>query len=151
MRIPSLDVYSWIDIAAGDSRMPESFQRFIAAWELVVAWHRAEHPTETTDAKLKQRLAQYLPELDLAEDDDWMQAVSGLLPWEVVQMAGGNPTAISRRVAGPTDWVGLVDVLYTIRCNLLKGGKSPSDPRDLALTGVAADVTLLIGRALHGV
>jgi hypothetical protein len=139
VKVPeSLPLDEWIAIAEGHREMPWSFQRFIGAWELVVAWHRTHNPNETSDAQLKNRLKSKLADLALGASDEWRTLVEPALPWEIFVMRGPIWTGNSVKVEAPEDISSIVDALYTVRCNLLKAGKSPSNSRDILVTDVAA-------------
>ncbi len=128
--------------------MPEPFQRFIAGWELVVAWHREYWPKQTRDAELTAHLVQELPRLGLESNPEWLQRIAALVRWTVEEMSGAQATGRIHTVEGTGDWQGIVDALYTVRCNLLKGGKQPTNHADLALTKTAADVVFVVASKL---
>jgi hypothetical protein len=138
----------WKDIARGDKVMPSEFQRFIAAWELIVLWHRSLRPSQKTDASLKRHLEECLPTLDLSTDPEWLKRVARLKEWAVMKMSGAFDTGERIYVQGPEDWHGIVEALYTVRCNLIKGGKQPSNRNDLALTADAGAVALFLSNRL---
>lgn len=62
------DIPDWLGIARGDEPMPPEFQRMIAAWEVVVRWHRVSEPGDLTDTALKAALRRAVPDLGLADD-----------------------------------------------------------------------------------
>ena len=145
----SLDADAWLRIADGDETMPVPFQRFIAAWEVVVAWYRHDFPKNPQDRELLRELKSRLPELGLTANGAWEAALEKLKPlMPVGRMQGGQETDESVDFSGSDDWNGIARVLYTIRCNLLKAGKQPDDQRDLELAESGTAVAAQIAREL---
>lgn len=144
-------IEDWLQIASGQATMPRGFQRFIAAWELIVIWHRTRRPNATSDAALKKELEKELPALNLGNDIEWLPRIESLVKWKVIRMAGPVETDALVSVSDANDWPGVASTLYTVRCNLLKGGKQPGNPVDVALAEDAAAVAEIVARRLHRV
>jgi len=130
--------------------MPQEFQRFIAAWEVVVLWHREQHPNEQTDKSLTRALKTILPTLNLDVSPEWLAAATLLTRWKILKMSGARDTGQRVTIERATDWNAIVDGLYTVRCNILKGGKNPRNANDLMLAGEAAAAATILARRLLG-
>ena len=64
-------------------------------------------------------------------------------------MQGPTPGEHEATNAGShDDWAGIVDVLYTVRCNLLKAGKSTSEGRDLRVVRAASELVTIVAERL---
>lgn len=145
------DIEEWLAIARGWQEMPWEFQRMTAAWELVVRWHRVRVPTDRTDARLRSDLSRALPELDLHNDDRWLAAIKSLIDvCPILRMQGNLTTNASWTISSTDDWSGVVEVLYGVRCNLMKAGKSPDADRDRDVCSRSAEVTTVIVEHLLG-
>ena len=149
------DVQAWLEIAAGSACIPDEFQRMIAAWEVIVAWHRHHYPGEQDSDRadpsrgLIGRLSAALALLQLQDDDEWKQLTAKLLALcPVTVMKGAVSSKEVRTFTSSSDWRQLVGTLYTVRCNVLKAGKSPLDPRDIKVCAGAAAVTTYAARRL---
>lgn len=129
--------------------MPLEFQRMIAAWEVVVRWHRVCEPGDRTDAALRAALHRAVPDLGLAGDATWAPAVDSLMALgEVEQVQGLGTTGKTWGVSHPQDWAGIVELLYGVRCNLMKAGKSPESRRDRDVCDRAAAVASIVAQHL---
>jgi len=133
-------VFEWLKIAAGEKDLPSEFARFIAAWEVIVAWQRA-NSNDTTDKTLLENLEKCMPTLRLSEDSKWTRRVEALMEFgPVTVMKLFQPTKERKEIQRQDDSGGIVQTLYTVRCNLLKAGKSPQDKDDLRRTLAASQV-----------
>lgn len=145
--LPSSDEY-WLSVATGTRTIPLEFQRLIAAWELIVRWHRRELPGDETDRTLLGHLETALPALGLDHDVEWLTAAQRLTRWEILRKSGDVETGETVHVVSTIDWKTIVRALYTVRCNIIKGGKDPGNPTELEFAAHAADATRVIALRL---
>ena len=144
-----INVPDWLSIARGDQELPVEFARFIAAWEVLLAWRRAQHPYDFSDSNLIAQFKRRLPSLKFDSHPLWRQSLTALREMGPVQMmSGSEPMGSCHAMRSDDDFAGLVDVLYTVRCNLFKAGKRPTNPHDLDLSQRAATVATMIAEAL---
>lgn len=67
---------------------------------------------------------------------------------EVKQVQGLGATGKTWKVSHPRDWDGTVELLYGVRCNLMKAGKSPESRRDREMCDRASAVATIVAQHL---
>ena len=139
----------WLRIAEGEAELPTEFQRMIAAWEAIVVWQRAHCGQHVRDREMNDRLVVELPLTALTDDPTWIPQVcelKALCP--IKEIRNDQETGVTQDIHDATDWRGIVDTLYLIRCNLLHGGKNPLSEDDLTKAGHAAKLAAFVARHL---
>lgn len=147
-QLRTFDVSDWLRIADGQAKLPAAFQRMMAAWELVETWKRSKNERLVGDF-FDRHLIPAVRDLDLGNDQEWGLRTETLrADCPVSVMVGGVSTDEIKTFANACDIVNIIGVLYTVRCNLIHGGKTPASRRDLRITTRAAAVTAHFARRL---
>ena len=110
--------------------LPQPYSRFISLWEAFCAWVRdVKDMDRDTDAKawLKQHLADWhRRKLGEPKYGESIQELKRVSPIGVMK---GPEWVDEREITDESDFGQIVDAIYTVRCNLMKGGK-PASPGD---------------------
>jgi hypothetical protein len=138
----SLNARGWY-FAAKQGNVHPSYVRFIALWEALCAWSR-DVLGESQDTQMKDWLRRNIAEwhkLKLGEADYGYRAnqLASITP--VWTMEGERQLDRRLSIADETDFSQVIEVIYKVRCNLMKGGK-PAMPsqRDVEVCDRASDV-----------
>jgi len=110
--------------------LPEPYVRFISLWEALCAWFRDVRGT-SRDSEMKDWLEKNL--------QDWHNRKLGepghrahvrrLKSISPIGVMMGLERVSEREITDESNFGQIVTAIYTVRCNLMKGGK-PADPSD---------------------
>ncbi|GAG45561.1 unnamed protein product [marine sediment metagenome] len=138
-------IYAWKKIAEGRQSLPDEFLQLMALWEAFNCWMRGCCP-EGSDRNAVRSIAAQDATMrcfeGLSREPKYRRRLRDLQKrGPVYEMRGGQrydraPQEI-RNLASPEQ---VLLFIYSVRCNLFHGGKSPHDPSDTRLAQMAYDV-----------
>jgi hypothetical protein len=122
--------------------LPRSYARFICLWEALCAWFRdveGVHTDEQAKIWLKQRLEDW--HNGKLGEPEYGASVRELKRVSPIGVMKGSEWVGERGFTDESDFGQIVDVIYTVRCNLMKGGKPASpDDREIEVCKAASQV-----------
>lgn len=128
--------------ASRRGHVPRSYARFICLWEALCAWFRDVKDMDR-DADAKAWLKEYLADWhkDRLGDPEYGASVRQLKSLAPIWKMRGREPVCEKKITDESDFGQIVDVIYTVRCNLMKGGKRASpDDRETGVCGAASQV-----------
>jgi len=122
--------------------LPEPYVRFISLWEALCAWFRDVEDI-SQDARMKGWLEENLSDWHGRElgEAGYRASVHRLKSVSAIGIMRGTEQVGEKEIANDSDFGQIVGAIYTVRCNLMKGGK-PADPsdREIQVCNAASDV-----------
>jgi len=131
-------VRAWREVSKGQRPAdPDAFFRFVAAWVAFNATYVYCYGADVGDRAGAIRFASEPNSLhrhnELLQLPSYRAAVEVLAEKGVLNLRNGR----TLRINNSADFIQVMEVIYQVRCNLFRGGKLPSDPRDLRLVEAA--------------
>jgi len=121
--------------ASGSGRLPQPYSRFISLWEALCAWFRdvenISKDTRRQDTLMKNWLKEHLADWHKRKlgEPEYGARVRELKRVSPIGVMKGSEWVDQLEISDESDFGQIVDVIYTVRCNLMKGGK-PANPDD---------------------
>jgi hypothetical protein len=131
-------------------RLPPSYLRFITLWEALCAWYR-DVEGESKDNKLQGWLGDKLAgwHSKKLSDDDYQARLRILKDVSPIGIMRGGEQVGEVLIKDESDFAQVVKAIYTVRCNLMKGGKpAESNDRETAVCDAASGVLDAIVQSL---
>ena len=110
--------------------LPKSYSRFVSLWEALCAWFR-DVKNISNDRQMKNWLKEHLGDWHKHKlgEPEYGASVQELKRVSPIGVMKGPERVGERGITDESDCGQIVDVIYTVRCNLVKGGK-PANPDD---------------------
>lgn len=137
----SLVAHGWYK-ASKHRRIPPSYVRFIALWEALCAWSR-DVLNSSNDTDLQKWLTDNLRDWHNhhLSDRDYSRAVHEFSELSPIGIMLGAERTGDVSITDESDFAQVVRATYTVRCNLMKGGKPPRPTdREVKVCESASDV-----------
>lgn len=147
----SLNARGWYQ-AARQAKLPRSYIRFICLWEALCAWYR-DVLNNTNDKELTKWLEGNLSDWHRARlaEDAYRDRIRCLKDRSPIFKMRGEKKEKPVLITDESDFGQVVTAIYTVRCNLMKGGKAPREnDRDVGVCEAASEVLDAIVKHLTG-
>ena len=145
--------------------LPQPYSRFISLWEALCAWFRdAENISKDTQRTQDTAITNWLKKnlgdwhKRKLEEREYGASVRELKRVSPIGWMEGLKRKCDVEITDESDFGQIVVVIYTVRCNLMKGGKPANpDPREIEVCEAASQVLdpivewLVLGRDSGGV